>query len=79
MYSPQPENQSEMVGDKRGLLAVLGAFLIQLCVGCYHGTFGNLLPYLTSYMRQVRGDIDLRYLSTLTFSLTLTSLTVTWP
>ena len=39
--------------NKRGLLAVFGAFLIQLCLGCYHGTFGNILPYLTSYMKQV--------------------------
>ena len=40
-------------GHWRGLLAVLGAFLCQLCAGAYHGTFGNLLPYLTSYIRQV--------------------------
>ena len=25
--------------------------------GCYHGTFGNLLPYFTSYMRQVKTKI----------------------
>ena len=35
----------------RGLLSVLGAFLVQLGVGSYHGTFGNLLPYLSSYMK----------------------------
>ena len=39
--------------NKRGALCVLGAFLIQVCAGCYHGTFGNLLPYFTSYMKQV--------------------------
>ena len=39
--------------NKRGLLSVFGGFLIQLCTGCYHGTFGNLLPYLSSYVRQV--------------------------
>ena len=39
--------------NKRGLLSVFGGFLIQLCAGCYHGTFGNLLPYLSSYVRQV--------------------------
>ena len=35
---------------------ILGYFLIdilQLGVGSYHGTFGNLLPYFSSYMRQV--------------------------
>ena len=42
--------------NKRGLLSVFGGFLIQLCAGCYHGTFGNLLPYLTSYVRQVTGN-----------------------
>ena len=39
--------------NKRGFFAVLGAFLINLCTGIYNGTFGNILPYLTSYMRQV--------------------------
>lgn len=39
--------------NKRGLLSIVGAFLVQICVGSYHGTFGNLLPYFTSYMRQV--------------------------
>ena len=42
-----------MTRNQRGLLAVFGAFLLQLCAGSYNGTFGNLLPYLTSYMRQV--------------------------
>ena len=42
-----------MSRNQRGLLAVFGAFLLQLCAGSYNGTFGNLLPYLTSYMRQV--------------------------
>ena len=36
-----------------GLVSVFGAFLLQLCAGSYHGTFGNLLPYITSYLRQV--------------------------
>ena len=36
-----------------GLISIFGAFLLQLCVGSYHGTFGNLLPYITSYLRQV--------------------------
>ena len=42
-----------MLERNRGLLSVFGAFLIMLCIGCYHGTFGNILPYLTSYMKQV--------------------------
>ena len=42
-----------VVENREGLLTVLAAFLIQLCNGCYHGTFGNLLPYLSSYLRQV--------------------------
>ena len=37
----------------KGLLSIFGAFLLQLCVGSFHGTFGNLLPYITSYLRQV--------------------------
>jgi hypothetical protein len=37
----------------RGHLAVVGAVLIQLAVGAHHGTFGNMLPYFTSFMRQV--------------------------
>ena len=48
-----PRLVSGLRGHWRGLLAVLGAFLCQLCAGAYHGTFGNLLPYLTSYIRQV--------------------------
>ena len=40
--------------NKSGILCVLGAFLIQVCAGSYHGTFGNLLPYFTSYLKQVR-------------------------
>ena len=38
-------------------MSVLGAFLINLCVGCFPCTFGNILPYLTSYMRQVRHNM----------------------
>ena len=40
--------------SKSGILCVLGAFLIQVCAGSYHGTFGNLLPYFTSYLKQVK-------------------------
>ena len=44
---------SKIKQNQRGLVSVFGAFLLQLCVGSYHGTFGNLLPYLTSYLRKV--------------------------
>ena len=44
--------------NKKGVFCVLGAFLIQICAGCYHGTFGNLLPYFTSYLRQVREEFE---------------------
>merc|ERR1712241_255174 len=43
--------------NKRGFLAVLGAFLINLCTGIYNGTFGNILTYLTSYLRQSRPEL----------------------
>jgi len=46
-----------MAPPLRGLLSVLGAFLIQLTTGTYHGTFGNLLPYFSSYMRKDRPSI----------------------
>ena len=44
---------TQLIDNRRGILCILGAFLIQLCAGGFHGTFGNMLPYLTSYMRQV--------------------------
>ncbi len=47
--------------NQKGLFSVFGAFLLQLCVGSYHGTFGNLLPYLTSYLRKVKSPFE--YLS----------------
>ena len=34
----------------RGVLALLGGFLVQLCFGAFY-TFGNMMTYLTSYMR----------------------------
>ena len=37
----------------RGLGSVVGCVLVQLVIGSYHGTFGNLLPYFASYIRQV--------------------------
>ena len=47
--------------NKKGLLSVFGAFLIQLCAGCFNGTFGNLLPYFTSYMKQVHSTLVCLY------------------
>jgi len=35
----------------RGLGCVFGSFLIQLTIGTFVGTVGNMLPYLSSYMR----------------------------
>ena len=40
--------------NPRGVLCVFGSFLIQLTLGAYHGTFGNMVPYFSSYMKQVR-------------------------
>ena len=37
----------------RGIGSVVGCVLVQLVIGSYHGTFGNLLPYFASYIRQV--------------------------
>ena len=48
-----------VIENREGLLTVLAAFLIQLCNGCYHGTFGNLLPYLSSYLRQVTSGLEI--------------------
>ena len=45
--------KNEIQENQKGLLSIFGAFLLQLCVGSYYGTFGNLLPYIASYLRQV--------------------------
>ena len=34
----------------RGVLALIGGFLIQLSLGSFY-SFGNMMTYLTSYMR----------------------------
>ena len=34
----------------RGVLALLGGFLIQLTLGSFY-SFGNMMTYMTSYMR----------------------------
>ena len=47
---------NQATGDSfrfRGLGSVVGCVLVQLVIGSYHGTFGNILPYFTSYIRQV--------------------------
>jgi hypothetical protein len=43
----------------RGVLALIGGFLIQLSLGSFY-SFGNMMTYLTSYMRQ-NGSPDLTY------------------
>jgi len=43
----------------RGVCALLGGFLIQLTLGSFY-SFGNMMTYLTSYMRQ-HGSPDLTY------------------
>lgn len=43
----------------RGILALFGGFLIQLTLGSFY-SFGNMMTYLTSYMRQ-HGSPDLTY------------------
>ena len=40
-------------GRAAGLLTVVGGFLVQLAVGSFYGTFGNLVPYLSAYLRWV--------------------------
>ena len=45
----------------RGVLSVIGAFLIQLMLGSFY-TFGNIMPYLASYMRYTsETDSDVTY------------------
>ena len=46
-----------IVGCRLLVSIVSVKFLTCLYKGCYHGTFGNLLPYFTSYMRQVNANI----------------------
>jgi len=41
----------------KGFTVVFGAFLTQLTLGTFHGTFGNLLPYISSYLKQYDSDI----------------------
>ena len=43
----------------RGVLALVGGFLIQLTLGSFY-SFGNMMTYLTSYMR-LHGSPDLTY------------------
>jgi len=52
----------------RGFLSVFGAFLIQLTAGAFHGTFGNLLPYFSSYAKKddpevTHGDLAMVFAS----------------
>ncbi|XP_023342097.1 uncharacterized protein LOC111711868 isoform X2 [Eurytemora carolleeae] len=36
----------------RGVMSVIGGFLIMLTAGAFHGTIGNMAPYFASYIRQ---------------------------
>lgn len=47
----------------RKWLAVFGCFLIHLSLGVYY-TFGNIQPYMTSYLREYVGE-DIRYAQTI--------------
>jgi len=46
----------------RGVLAVFGAFLIQLTSGAFITTFGNLLPYFQSYKHATDPSADIENL-----------------
>ncbi len=46
-----------------GALTVFGSFLVLLNLGAFY-TFGNIMPYLVSYMRNVTGE-DITYRCTL--------------
>ena len=52
----EEEDEPDSVGKPkcripwRGCLALLGGFLIQLTLGSFY-SFGNIMTYLTSYMR----------------------------
>jgi hypothetical protein len=62
-YSYNLVTQKEQIRQNKywnaGNKTVIGAIIIQLAVGSYHGTFGNLLPYFTSFMRQVISCISI--------------------
>lgn len=50
----------KMAGVKwRGVGSVIGSFLIQMTVGSFVGTVGNMLPYFTSYMRWTGIDVTI--------------------
>ena len=42
-----------------GILTALGSFMSLLMLGAFY-TFGNLMPYLVSYMRNATGE-DITY------------------
>ena len=60
------KNKSEMFNDKYvrglpvgGILTTLASFMSLLMLGAFY-TFGNLMPYLVSYMRNATGE-DITY------------------
>ena len=61
-------SKEDMFNDKRvgslplgGILAALGSFLSLLMLGAFY-TFGNIMPYMVSYMRNATGE-DITYRS----------------
>ena len=45
----------------KGVLAVISGFLINLILGALF-SFGNIMPYIASYMREVAGlNVTYRY------------------
>ena len=49
---------------KRKWLTLIGCFLIHISLGSYY-TFGNLTPYLTSYLRAKEKNPNITYSKTL--------------
>ena len=51
----------------KGVLAVISGFLINLILGALF-SFGNIMPYIASYMREIAGlDVTYRLLPSLLF------------
>ena len=54
-------SESRVIGGVpiAGILTVVGSFLVMLNLGAFY-TFGNIMPYLVSYMRNATGE-DITY------------------
>ena len=62
------KSEQDMFNERRvrglplgGMLAALGSFLSLLMLGAFY-TFGNIMPYMVSYMRNATGE-DITYRS----------------